>query len=260
MFVDQFYIECLSQASFLVGEEESGQAIVIDPRRDVDEFVEAARHRGVDIVGVINTHFHADFVAGHLELAERTGAWIGYGARADADYPICALKTGDVIGLGNLSLEVLETPGHTWESISLLARDHGRPVAVFTGDTLFNGDIGRPDLAASVGAIPSELAHAQYDSIHRVIAGLPDDLLIYPSHGAGSACGKNLSPELVSQLSYQKRSNWALLEKDEDKFVDTLTSGQPAIPQYFSTAAVLNRRSRPIMASAPTLVLRTWAS
>lgn len=251
MFVDRFYLNCLSQASYLVGDEHSGQAVVIDPRRDVDDYVDAAAQRGVSITGVINTHFHADFVAGHLELAESVGAWIGYGARAETDYAIRRFAAGDRIDLGHLQLEVLQTPGHTWESISLVAHDDGHPTAVFTGDALFIDDIGRPDLAAAVGADPTELAHAQFHTIHQVLAKLPDDLVVHPAHGAGSACGKNISTELQSTIGEQKAVNWALRENDEDAFVQQLLSGQPAIPAYFRTDALLNREQRAVMTLPP---------
>lgn len=251
MFVDRFYINCLSQASYLVGDEDSGEAIVIDPRRDIDDYLGAASARGVSIAGVINTHFHADFVAGHLELAESVGAWIGYGAGAETDYPIRRFSHGDRITLGSLDLEVLETPGHTWESISLLARDGGRPVAVFTGDALFIGDIGRPDLAAAVGADPTELARAQFHTIHEVLGALPDDVVVHPAHGAGSACGKNISTDLQSTIGEQRVVNWALREDDEDAFVEQLRSGQPAIPAYFRTDALLNREHRTVMTLPP---------
>lgn len=247
MFVDRFYLSCLSQASYLVGDETTGQAIVVDPRRDIADYTDAASARGVSIVGVINTHFHADFVAGHLELAEAVGAWIGYGTRAETDYPIRRLAAGDQISLGDVELEILDTPGHTWESISLVAHDRGRPAAVFTGDALFIGDIGRPDLAAAVGADPTELAHAQFHTIHDTLMQLPDDLVIYPAHGAGSACGKNISTALESTIGEQRFANWAMRQDDENVFVEQLLSGQPAIPAYFRTDALLNRERRSVM-------------
>lgn len=251
MFVDQFYIDCLSQASYLVGDETSRQAVLIDPRRDIAEFVDAAADRGVTIVGVVNTHFHADFVAGHLELRDALGTWIAYGSAAETDYPIRRLADGETIRLGGLTLTALHTPGHTWESISLVAGDADTPVAVFTGDCLFVGDIGRPDLAAAVGADPIELAHAQFRSVQQVLGSLADDLVVYPAHGAGSSCGKNISTDLQSTIGGERVTNWAFLEQDETRFVDQLLSGQPAVPAYFGIDAMLNRQVRPVQVAPP---------
>ncbi|MEO7007283.1 MAG: rhodanese-like domain-containing protein [Terrimesophilobacter sp.] len=254
MIVNRYYIDCLSQASYLIGDETSGKAIVVDPRRDIAEFLDETRRLGLHIVGVINTHFHADFVAGHLEVAEATGAWIGYGSRAVTDYPIRHLAHGDHVSLGEVDIEVLETPGHTWESISLLVRDHASdPVgkAVLTGDALFIGDVGRPDLAAAVGADPLELARAQYHSITEVLMALPDSVRVLPAHGAGSACGKNLSTELESTIGAERRTNPSVAPMSEDAFVTMVTTGQPAIPDYFGVDALLNRHDRPLMAITP---------
>lgn len=255
MIFQQYYLECLSQASYLIGDESTGTAVVVDPRRDIDEYLADAGAHGLSIVGVINTHFHADFVAGHLELAEATGAWIGYGHRAETDYPIRRFAHGDHLSLGEVDLEVLETPGHTWESISLVVRQAGsnEPAAVLTGDTLFVGDVGRPDLAASVGASPDELARALYHSIHEVLLRLPADSLVYPAHGAGSACGKNISTELHSTIGQQSDLNPSVQPMSEDEFVRTIRSGQPAIPGYFAVDAVLNRSDRALLRGAAEL-------
>ncbi|MFT4124045.1 MAG: MBL fold metallo-hydrolase [Microbacteriaceae bacterium] len=244
MILEHYYLGCLSQASYLLGDEDAGVAIVVDPRRDSDIYIEEAQRLGVRIIGIVNTHFHADFIAGHLELAAAAGAWIGYGARAEADYPIRRLADGERIRLGEVEVEVLETPGHTWESISLLVRrgDAPEPVAVLTGDALFNGDVGRPDLAAAVGADPAELAHAQFHSIHDVLLALPDATSVLPAHGAGSACGKAIGRELISTIGEQRRHNWAARITDEDAFVAELQTGQPPAPRYFAEDAVLNRR------------------
>jgi hydroxyacylglutathione hydrolase len=256
MILTQYYLNCLSHGSYLIGDETSGQAVVVDPRRDITEYLDDARAHGLTIVGVINTHFHADFVAGHLELAHATGAWIGYGSRADAQYPIRRLAHGEKISLGDVELEILETPGHTWESISILVREHaGDAIAhsVLTGDALFIGDVGRPDLAASVGADPDELARALYASIHGTLLELPDAVRVFPAHGAGSACGKNLSDELESTIGDQRRSNSSVQPMSEDEFVLMITSGQPAIPDYFAVDAILNRSDHEIIGAERTL-------
>ena len=174
MIVNQYYLGCLSHGSYLIGDERSGQAVVVDPRRDIGEYLADAAANNLTITGVINTHFHADFVAGHLELAQATGAWIGYGRRAETEYEIRTFSHGDKVSLGEVELEILETPGHTWESISVLVREQSgaSPDAVLTGDALFIGDVGRPDLAAAVGADPDELARALYASIHDVLMKL----------------------------------------------------------------------------------------
>ena len=250
MILKQYYLGCLSHGSYLIADKSTGQAVVVDPRRDIEDYLDDAAASGLRIVGVINTHFHADFVAGHLELAAATGAWIGYGAAATADYEIRSLAHGERISLGGVELEILETPGHTWESISILVREHAGdevPHAVLTGDALFIGDVGRPDLAASVGASPIELAHALYHSIHDTLMVLPDAVRLLPAHGAGSACGKNLSEELESTIGAQRFMNPSVSPMDEEAFVVMITSGQPAIPQYFATDALLNRRAHALM-------------
>ncbi|MHB1235291.1 MAG: rhodanese-like domain-containing protein [Microbacteriaceae bacterium] len=252
MIVKQYYLGCLSHGSYLIGDESTGEAVVVDPRRDIDEYLSDADSQGLRIVGVINTHFHADFLAGHLELAEATGAWIGYGDTAETEYEIRPLAHHQKISLGEVELEILKTPGHTWESISILVREHAGdevPYAVLTGDALFIGDVGRPDLAASVGASPLELARALYDSIHNTLMVLPDAVRLLPAHGAGSACGKNLSEELESTIGAQRIMNPAVQPMSQDDFVTMITTGQPAIPQYFATDAVLNRGRHALMAT-----------
>ncbi len=203
MYFAQHYLDCLSQAAYVIGDPTSGKAVVVDPRRDVDEYVADAEAHGFTVEAVINTHFHADFLAGHLELAQRTGAWIGYGQRAVTEYPIRKLADGERISLGEVTLRILETPGHTPESISILVFEKPEdtvPYGVLTGDALFVGDVGRPDLLASAGVTAEELGAMLYDSVHHKLMALPDEVRVFPAHGAGSACGKNLSTELQSTI------------------------------------------------------------
>jgi len=246
MILEQYYIECLSHASYLVGDEAAGRAVVVDPRRDISDYLADADRYGLTIEGVINTHFHADFVAGHLELADATGAWIGMGSAAHTDYPIRRLADGQRVGLGEVELEILSTPGHTWESISVLVCEHpaAAPTAVLTGDSLFIGGVGRPDLANLGEGSTRDLARALYRSIHERLLTLPDDVVVMPAHGAGSSCGKNLSAELTSTIGEQRRSNPSVQPMAEDEFVALITEGQPAAPSYFSADAAINRRIR----------------
>ncbi|WP_371515436.1 rhodanese-like domain-containing protein [Kitasatospora sp. NBC_01300] len=250
MYFAQFYLDCLSQASYLIADERTGRAVVVDPRRDVDEYVADAEARGLTVEAVINTHFHADFLAGHLELADRTGAWIGYGRRAETEYPIRKLADGERIVLGDVTLQIMETPGHTPESISILVfeqPDDAVPYGVLTGDALFIGDVGRPDLLASTGVTADELGAMLYDSVHRKLMGLPDETLVFPAHGAGSACGKNLSTEKRSTIGTQRRTNYACRPMDQDTFVRIVTAGQSTAPAYFGHDAALNRQDRPLL-------------
>ncbi|MBB1253848.1 MBL fold metallo-hydrolase [Streptomyces sp. OF3] len=247
MFFAQYYLDCLSQASYMIADEETGNAVVVDPRRDVAEYLADAESRGLTVVGVINTHFHADFVAGHLELAARTGAWIGYGRRAVTEYPVRALADGERIVLGEVTLEILETPGHTPESVSVLVREHADdavPYGVLTGDALFIGDVGRPDLLASSGVSAEELGSMLYDSVRNKLMTLPDEVRVFPAHGAGSACGKNLSTERWSTIGAQRATNYACAPMSRSAFVELVTAGQSAAPEYFSYDADLNRRRR----------------
>lgn len=249
MYFAQYYLDCLSQASYLIADETTGRAVVVDPRRDVTEYVADAEARGLTIEGVINTHFHADFIAGHLEMAARTGAWIGYGHRAETEYPIRKLSAGERINLGEVSLEIMETPGHTPESVSVLVFEKATdtvPYGVLTGDALFIGDVGRPDLLASSGVTAQELGAMLYDSVQRQLMGLPDEVRVFPAHGAGSACGKNLSTERQSTIGEQRATNYACAPMSEEDFVAIVAAGQPAAPGYFSYDADLNRRARPL--------------
>lgn len=241
MLIEQFYLGCLSQASYLVADEDSGRAVVVDPRRDVDECVQTAERLGVTIELVILTHVHADFVPGHTELAAATGADVAMGADAPVDFPVRRLADGERICLGigrrGVVIEVLATPGHTPESVTLAAYEHGddpAPAALLTGDTLFIGDVGRPDLLGAQGRTPEHMAQDLYRSLHGRILPLPDEVLIYPGHGAGSACGKALSTDTVSTLGAQRRTNYALADMDIDAFVAAVTDGQSEPPRYFS--------------------------
>ncbi|WP_327365213.1 rhodanese-like domain-containing protein [Streptomyces sp. NBC_01217] len=247
MFFAQYYLDCLSQASYMIADEDTGQAVVVDPRRDISEYIADAEARGLTVVGVINTHFHADFVAGHLEMAARTGAWIGYGRRAETEYPIRKLAEKETISLGGVTLEIVETPGHTPESISVLVYEHGHdtvPYGVLTGDALFIGDVGRPDLLASAGVSAEELGAMLYDSVQRKLMGLPDEVRVFPAHGAGSACGKNLSTDKQSTIGEQRATNYACAPMSESEFVGIVAAGQPAAPGYFAYDAGLNRKDR----------------
>ncbi len=249
MILEQYYIECLSHASYLIGDETTGRAIVVDPRRDITDYLLDAKKYGLTIEGVINTHFHADFVSGHLELVEATGAWIGFGESAQTDYPIRRLANGEHISLGEVDLEILSTPGHTWESISVLVREHpgAEPTAVLTGDSLFIGDVGRPDLVNIGDSSTAELARAMYLTIHDKLLALPDQVKVMPAHGAGSSCGKNLSTELTSTIGEQRRTNPSVQPMSEDDFVELITNGQPAAPAYFSADAAMNKRVHPLL-------------
>ncbi|MFF3885991.1 rhodanese-like domain-containing protein [Streptomyces sp. NPDC001914] len=256
MFFAQYYLDCLSQASYMIADEATGQAVVVDPRRDVSEYLADAEARGFTVVGVINTHSHADFVAGHLEMAARTGAWIGYGRRAETEYPIRKLADGETISLGDVTLEIMETPGHTPESISVVIYERGEhtvPYGVLTGDALFIGDVGRPDLLASIGVTADELGAMLYDSVQNKLMGLPDEVRVFPAHGAGSACGKNLSTEKQSTIGEQRATNYACAPMSEAEFVAIVTAGQAAAPGYFVYDAILNRSERPLFdpATAP---------
>ncbi len=246
MILKQYYLGCLSHASYLIGDADAGVAAVVDPQRDVDEYLADAAKLGVSIRHVLLTHFHADFVAGHLELRERLGAKIHLGARAEADYAFHGLADGDAVELGRVRVVALETPGHTPESTSFLVYDgeNADPHAVLTGDTLFIGDVGRPDLMASVGVSAEELGGMLYDSLREKLMTLPDATLVYPAHGAGSMCGKNLSTETVSTIGDQKRFNYALQPMEKEEFVRIVAANQPCAPRYFPYDAQLNREER----------------
>lgn len=252
MIFEQFYLQCLSHASYLVGDDVTKRAVVVDPQRDVAIYLHAADAHGLTIERVIETHLHADFLSGHLELADRTGAVISYGDGAQTDYPIEPLAHLRRLALGDVTLEIRATPGHTPESISVVVYEHAddpSPYGVLTGDTLFIGDVGRPDLlaAAGTGLTAEVLARRLYHSLHEQLLTLPDTTLVFPAHGAGSACGKRLSTETSSTLGDQRRTNYALAPMTEDDFVAVVTEGQPVAPAYFSFDAHRNREARPLL-------------
>jgi DMSO/TMAO reductase YedYZ molybdopterin-dependent catalytic subunit/rhodanese-related sulfurtransferase len=260
MIFTQHYLACLSHASYLIGDETTGRAVVVDPRRDIGVYLEEAAERGLRIERVIETHIHADFLSGHLELADRTGAAISYGAGADVDFPIEALNDGQCLSLGEVTLRVLATPGHTPESICMLAWEHPgdpEPYGVLTGDTLFVGDVGRPDLlATSDRELSAEiLARRLYKSLHEKLLVLPDSTRVYPAHGAGSACGKTLSSETTSTIGEQRRTNYALQAMTEEEFVAVVTEGQPARPGYFAFDARANRQVHDLLDDEPPILL-----
>src|ERR1700693_5850271 len=246
MVLKQYYLACLARASYLVGHERSRTAIIIDPQRDIQQYVADAEKLGLQIRHVFLTHFHADFVAGHLELRNRCGASIHLGSRAQAEYTFVAMHDHATLEFPGLRLEVLETPGHTIESISILVfdlqKDSAKPHAVLTGDTLFIGDVGRPDLRASLGWTANDLGSHLYDSLHDQLLPLPDQTLVYPAHGAGSLCGKQLSSDTVSSLGDQRRLNYALQPMSKEEFIRLVTADQPDAPAYFTYDAVLNTR------------------
>ena len=250
MKFNQYYLECLSHASYLIGDETSGRAVVVDPQRDVAEYVADATAAGLTIELVIETHFHADFLSGHLELAKATGAKIVYSSVAETEFESVGVDDGERYSLGDVTLEFRHTPGHTPESLSIVIFEHAddeTPYGVLTGDTLFIGDVGRPDLLASIGFSREELANQLYDSLHGKLMTLPDSTRVYPAHGAGSACGKNLSTDLWSTIGDQKADNYALLAPDKPTFMDLVTEGQPPAPGYFVYDAILNRKDRELL-------------
>lgn len=248
MILKQYYLGCLAHASYLLGDEGSATAVIVDPQRDIEQYLADAENFGLQTRHVFLTHFHADFVAGHLELRDRCGAVIHLGSRAQAEYAFNAMKDGDTLDFPGLRLQVLETPGHTIESISIvvydLAKSAGKPYAVLTGDTLFIGDVGRPDLRASLGWSANDLGSHLYESLHGKLLKLPDETLVYPAHGSGSLCGKNLSSDTVSPLGVQRRMNYALQPMTKEEFVALVTADQPDAPPYFTYDAILNTRER----------------
>ena len=248
MIFRQFYLPCLAHASYLIGDEATGTAAVVDPQRDTDQYIAFASEHALQIKHVILTHLHADFVAGHLELRDRVGATIYLGAAAKAGYAFTRLRDGSLVEFGRIRLKALETPGHTPESISILVYDlnakETQPHAVLTGDTLFIGDVGRPDLRAALGWSATELGSLLFDSLHTKLLALPDASLVYPAHGAGSLCGKAISKETVSTLGEQRRLNYALQPMSKEAFIQVVTADQPEAPPYFTYDAVLNSEER----------------
>ena len=237
----QFYLGCLAHASYYIGSED--EAAVIDPQRDVQQYLDEANANGQKIKYIIETHSHADFVSGHIELAQKTGAAIVYGAKADTAFPTLKVTDGDTLQVGAVELEFRETPGHTPESVTVIARDTSdaeAPLKMFTGDTLFCGDVGRPDLIGSKGFTAEEMASMLYDSLRDKVLSYPEETEVYPAHGAGSLCGKSLSNETWSTLGAQKATNYALQPMTKEEFIKLVASDQPQVPAYFPKSAERN--------------------
>jgi len=252
MYFEQFYLGCLAHASYLLAS--GGEALVVDPQRDVELYLKAAADQGVAIRHIFETHLHADFVSGHKELAARTGAKIYMGAPAGATFPHVPVRDGFELNFGQASIRVLETPGHTAESICLVVTDKEKapaPWAVLTGDTLFIGDVGRPDLSMNYAS--TELAGMLYESLHQKLMPLADHVLVYPAHGAGSLCGKNMRAERSSTIGTERLTNYALQIRDKEEFVRQLTSNLPARPEYFLKDAEINRAGAPALSDLPAL-------
>lgn len=248
MYFKQFYLGCLAHASYLIGSE--GEAAVVDPQRDVDQYIAEAEAQGFKIKHVIETHLHADFVSGHRELAARTGAEIIFGALSGAEFPHRAVNDGEEITLGRVTLRFLDTPGHTPESISILVIDNDvspQPQKVLTGDALFIGDVGRPDLAGGRGYTAEQMAASLYESLHDKLLRLDDAVEVYPAHGAGSMCGRNISKETSSTIGEQRRFNYALKPMSKDEFVRMMTADLPEAPAYFPRDAEINRTGAPAL-------------
>src|SRR5258705_1560457 len=273
MYFKQFYLGCLAHASYLIGSE--SEAVVVDPQRDVDQYIEEAEAQGFEIKYVIETHLHADFVSGHRELAARTGAKIVFGKEAGATFPHRAVKDGDEIKLGKVVFRIMETPGHTPESISVLVTDNEagqgekgkgetgeedgtmQPQRILTGDTLFVGDVGRPDLAGGKGYTPQMMAAMMYDTLHGKLLKLDDATEVYPAHGAGSMCGKNMSKETSSTIGDQRKFNYVLQPMSKDEFVRMMTADLPESPAYFPQDAEINRTGAEALNRLPELAALT---
>lgn len=238
MHFKQFYLGCLSHASYYLGS--NGEAAVIDPQRDVQQYIDEAAEDGAKIKYIVETHSHADFVSGHKELAAKTGAQIVFGQKAETAFETLKVKDGDILNVGYIRLHIYETPGHTPEGISILAEAEGEPDRLFTGDTLFVGDVGRPDLVGSKGFTAEQMAGMLYDSLHDKIMTLSDETLVFPAHGAGSLCGRSLSKETFSTLGEQRKFNYALKPMTKEEFVRIVTADQPAAPAYFAASAAKN--------------------
>jgi hydroxyacylglutathione hydrolase len=252
MYFEQFYLGCLAHASYMLGSQ--GEAVVVDPQRDVDLYLKAAEEHGLKIRHIFETHLHADFVSGHKELAARTGAKIYFGAQAGVTFQHVAVHDGFELRFGKAQIKVLETPGHTLESICLVVTDDEQPIkpwAVLTGDTLFIGDVGRPDLSRTHS--PEQLAGMLYDSLHSKLLKLPDAVLVYPAHGAGSLCGRNMRAERSSTIGTERLTNYALKIQTREEFVRQLTSNLPARPEYFLQDAEINRGGAPALSDLPEL-------
>lgn len=251
----QFYLGCLAHASYYIGSGD--EAAIIDPQRDVQQYLDEAEANGQRIKYVIETHSHADFVSGHLELSGRTGAEIVYGRRANTAFPTRKVADGDTLSVGEVKLTFLETPGHTPEGITIIAEHPGEPLRMFTGDTLFIGDVGRPDLVGSKGFTAKQMASMLYDSLHGKILKYPDETEVYPAHGAGSLCGKSLSKETWSTLGNQRQFNYALQPMSKEEFVRIVAANQPEVPMYFPVSAAKNLEGSRSLADLPRPVAMT---
>lgn len=250
MYFKQYFLGCLAHASYLIADEGTKIAAVVDPQRDIDQYLEEAAQQGFQIKHVLLTHFHADFLSGHLEMRQKLGATIYLGARGNPEYEHVGLHEGESVDLGDVRIQVLETPGHTPESLCYLIFDKkegSEPKAVLTGDTLFSGEVGRPDLLVASGVTSEQLAGQLFDSLHEKLMKLPDDTLVYPAHGAGSMCGKNIGKESFSTIGHQRKFNYALQITNRSEFIKTLCADQPEVPRYFSHNASLNKRERGTM-------------
>jgi hydroxyacylglutathione hydrolase len=239
MYFKQFYLACLAHASYLIGSE--GEAAVVDPQRDVDEYIAEAAAQNLHIKYVIETHLHADFVSGHHEIAARTGAQIIFAEKAGVEFPHRAVRDGEELTMGDVTLRFIETPGHTPEGICVLITAPNQPQRLLTGDTLFIGDVGRPDLAGGKGYTPQMMAEMMYDSLHGKLLKLPDEVEVYPAHGAGSMCGRNMSKETSSTIGEQRKFNYALKPMSKEEFVTMMTADLPEAPVYFPKDAEINR-------------------
>ncbi len=239
MYIQQLYTACLSEAAYFI--ESNGEAAVVDPMRDTEAYLQIAKERNVKIKYIFETHFHADFVSGHLELAKQTGATIVYGPHTETKFPFHLSTDGEVFQLGKISIQTIHTPGHTLESTCYLLNDEkGNPYCIFTGDTLFVGDVGRPDLSSG-NLSREELASIMYDSIQNKLMSLPDDVIVYPAHGPGSSCGKNIGTETQSTIGIQKETNYAMQQQTKEEFVKSVTQGLTEAPVYFSINAKINK-------------------
>ena len=239
MHIQQIYTGCLSEAAYFI--ESNGVAAVVDPLRDIDEYIQLAKEKNAVIKYIFETHFHADFVSGHLDLSKQTGATIVYGPQTETNFPVHVAKDGEIFSIGDITIEAIHTPGHTIESTCyLLKNENQKPHCIFTGDTLFVGDVGRPDLSSG-NMTTEELASIMYDTLNNKILPLPDDLIVYPAHGAGSSCGKNLGTETFTTIGEQKRSNYALQQQSREEFIKAVTSDLNEAPVYFAINAKINK-------------------
>lgn len=249
----QYYLGCLAHASYLIGS--NGEAAIVDPQRDVDQYIDDAKKLGLTIKYVLETHLHADFVSGHIELAKRTGAQIVFGAKADAEFEFLGLGDGEEVRVGDVALRIMETPGHTPESVTIgvidTAKDPNAIEKILTGDTLFIGSVGRPDLVGAKGFTAQEMASDLYDSLWNKIMTLPDDVEVYPAHGAGSACGTRISDKNVSTIGEQRNENFALQLKDKNKFIEVITTDLPETPMYFPMNAAMNKQGAQPLEDVP---------